>query len=306
LVIAGTLCVATAAQGQKRQNADSSRLPAISPQAQLALDELAPRFASEVSQIQGWFRDRPVLYYNFGDVPQPVPVGHVYWPIHGFDAAGNPVAMRGQRPIFSTIPGLPDYSGVWRLIYVVAADRAKSNELRDVAAIHAVERRNRVVLRDANQTLNLPIVARGSRLANDSTPAALGWYAGRDVQYFDFGVVGATPVAMWRFSRAVDNTGEPVILADQNSIVDSVPATTLFPDLWSISIVRVDSAYTANAIKNATALRQSGFMIDPPKVVRNLPITVIDGKPAERAPSPLRLFADQRSPLPPSPTRPPQ
>src|SRR5215213_7197573 len=115
LIIALPLCVAAMASAQSPQGSASRSLPAISPQAQLALDDLAPRFAAEIPQIQGWFRDRPVLYFNFGEVQQPVSIGHVYWPVHGFDANGNPVAIRGQRPIFSTLPGLPDYSGIWRL-----------------------------------------------------------------------------------------------------------------------------------------------------------------------------------------------
>ena len=278
--------------------------PLLSPEAQLALDELSQRFAGEIELIQGWFRDRPVLYYNFGYVREPVTPGRVLWPIHGFDARGNPVAMRGQRPIFSSIPGVGDYSGVWRLAYVVTADHVQPNQLRDVASVEAILRSNRAVLKETNLLVNLPIVSRGSRLARDSTPGMLGWYQGRDVQFFDFGMVSLTPAAMWRFARGLDSLGQPNLLVEQNSIVDSIPVSSTYPDLWEMHVVRADSAYTPNSIKSVGALQRANLVIDPPNGVRNLPIVMIDGTRVERVPSPLRTFADLRSPFPPAPTPP--
>src|SRR5262245_60236914 len=81
-----------------RQQAFTPSLPPLSPETQLALDGLTQQYAMQVEQIPGWLRDHPVLYYNFGEVPQPVTPGRVLWPVHGFDAHGNPVAIRGQRP----------------------------------------------------------------------------------------------------------------------------------------------------------------------------------------------------------------
>lgn len=275
----------------------------LSPEVQAAYDLLGPDDASRFEQVSGWFRDRPVRYYNFGDVRQPVTPGRVFWPIYGFDASGNPVAIRGQRPIFSTIPGVNGYSGIWRLIYVVTADHVQPNQLRDPAAIDALVRRHRALLRDADTFVNLPIVPRGSVLANDSTPPMFGWYEGRDVQFFDFGSVQLSPVDMWRFARGADASGAPNIVADQNSVVDSIPVAGTYPDLWQIHFVQVDSAYMANTLKSAAAVRSSGFMVDPVSSVRNLPITMLDGARVPREPSPVTRFADLRSPFPPAPTR---
>lgn len=279
-------------------------LPPLSPQAQLALDELSSRYATDLELIQGWFRDRTVLYYNFGSVPLGTTAGRVLWPIHGFDARGNPVAIRGQRPIFSTIPGLAGYSGVFRLAYVVTADHVQPNQLRDIASVEALVRRNRASMRETDIAFNLPIVPRGTRLARDTSQGMLGWYQGRDVQFFDFGAVSLVPAPMWRFTRGQDASGEPAILTEQNSIVDSVPVAPTYPDLWEIRLVRVDSAYVPNSLKSAAALRSAGLVIDPPSLVRNLPITIMDGARIERLPSPVRAFADLRSPFPPALTRP--
>lgn len=301
-LITGLIAIATPADGQRQTPA-----PSLSPQAQLALDELSQRYATELELIQGWFRDRPVLYYSFGSVPIGTTAGRVLWPIHGFDARGNPVAIRGQRPIFSTIPGMEGYSGVFRLAYVVTADHVQPNQLKDIASVEALVRRRRATIKETDIAFNLPIVARGSRLASDSTPGMLGWYEGHDIQFFDFGPVSLEPAPMWRFARGLDAAGEPALLEGQNSIVDSVPVAPTYPDLWEIRIVRVDSTFVPNSLKSAAALRgATGVVIDAPSSVRNLPITMIDGARVERVTSPLRAFADLRSPFPPAVTLPPQ
>lgn len=280
----------------------SAQQPTLTPEAAAAFEELAPRFAAESGLIQGWFRDRVVLYYDFGTVPQGVAPARVYWPIHGFDARRNPVAIRGQRPIFTTIPGLPDYSGVYRLVYVVTADKVQPNELKDQASIEAAVRARKALISETDLTLNLPIVPRGTTLMRDTTQGMLGWYFGRDVQYFDFGAAKLAPVPMWRFARGKDAAGEPNILAEQNSIVDSIPVTPAYPDVWAIAFVEADSAYAPNSLKSAEAVRSSRLQVGQPVSFRNLPITVIDGSPVKREGSPLRAFADMRSPFPPKPT----
>jgi len=287
-----------------RQQSFTPSLPPLSPETQLALDGLTPQYAAQVEQVGGWFRDHAVTYYNFGEVPQPVPAGRVLWPVHGFDAHGNPVAIRGQRPIFSTIPGLNGYSGVWRLVYVVTADHVQPNELRDVADVDAQVARRRASLTDANLFVNLPVVARGSTLANDSTPPMEGWFEGRDVSFFDFGPVTLAPVDMWRFARGVDASGAPNVVAAQYSVVDSIPVAGTYPDLWQIHYVQVDSAYAPNTVKSAAAVQSARLAVEPAKSVRNLPITGLDGVRVNRARSPISAFADNRSPFPPAPTRP--
>jgi hypothetical protein len=297
-------CCVPLTVGAQRQQSEPPRLPPLPADAEAALDELSPRYAGETELVQGWFRDRTVLYYNFGAIPQPVTVGRVLWPVHGFDVRGNPVAIRNQRPIFSSIPGLPGYSGVWRLAYVVVADKSQPNELRTVEGIEDAVRRRRASVRETDITVNLPIVPKGQRLARDSTPAMIGWYQGRDVQFFDFGVVTATPAAMWRFARGRDASGEPVFLAGQNSLLDSIPVAPAYPDLWSIRIVNVDSAYAPNTLRSAASLRSSRYMVDSATIALNLPVVIVDGARIARTPSPLTTFADVRTPFPPAFTKP--
>ena len=289
-----------AAQRQQGETA----LPALPPEAEAALDELSSRFAGETELVQGWFRDRAVLYYNFGVIPAPVATPRVLWPIHGFDAQGNPVAMRNQRPIFTTIPGLPGYSGVWRLAYVIVADKAQPNELRTPDAIETAIRRRRATVKETDLVLNLPVVPRGQRLARDSAAPMPGWYAGREIAFFDFGVVTERPASMWRFITGREPGGEPIFHREQNSLLDSIPVAPAYPDLWDVRLVRVDSTYAANSITSAAALRSATYPVDSASVIRNLPVVIVDGARLPRVPSPLTSFADIRSPFPPAFTRP--
>ena len=281
--------------------------PALSDEAAAAYEELSPRFAQESGLIQGWYRDRTVMYYDFGALKPGAQPAQVYWPIHGLDARGNPVSMRGQRPIFSTIPGLSDYSSVYRLTYVIVADNVQPNYIRDISTIDALVAQKKASLRETTLLLNLPVVPRGARLARDSTTGLVGWFKARDVQFFDFGAVTMTPVGMWRFAGRRDSDGAFVPLEGQNSIVDSIPVSGTFPDLWEIRWVLVDSTFAPNSVKSLTAMRANPLLIpDTARFIRNLPITIIDGAPIARSPSPLRAFADLRSPFPPAFTRPQQ
>lgn len=280
------------------------RMPDISAEASAALDGLSARYAQEASLTQGWFRDRTVLYYDFGPVPMGAAPARLLWPIHGFDTRGNPVAIRGQRPIFTTVAGLGDYSGLWRITYVVTADKVQPNTIRDTAGVTAAVRARRAYVRETDVVVNLPIVARGTTLARDTTTGMLGWFEGRDVQFFDFGQASAAPLPMWRFARGRDASGAPNLLSDQNAIVDSIPVSPAYSDVWAISIVEVDSTYVANSLKSASAVQGANLRVASADVQRNLPIVSIDGTPIVRVPSPIRMFSDLRSPFPPKPTPP--
>jgi len=298
-----TLVVATMQlNAQKPAPAVEPTLSTLSAEATTALDELSSRFAGDIALHQGWFRDRAILYYDFGKVAQAA--GRVLWPIHGFDARGYPVAIRGQRPIFSTLPGLEGYSGLWQLYYVIVADKAHPNQLRDIGSADAMVKGRKAAIKDAGFTVNLALVPKGSRLERDSTPPLMGWYEGREVQFFDFGRSGLSPVPLIAFVRGVDSTGAPEFLRDQINIVDTLPVAPPYADMWHIRFAKPDSAYVPNTLKSAAAVAASTIPVDPPYAVRNCPVAIVDGARVQRVPSPITQFSDLRSLVPPAPTRP--
>jgi hypothetical protein len=286
----------------QRQQAAPPAPRSLSAEAQAALDMLGPQSAADIELHQAWYRDRQIMYYGFGVSSQPAAVGRVLWPIHGFDMEGNPVAIRGQRPIFSTIPGLANYSGLWRLTYIVTADRVQPNVVRDIESAEALVRRRRASFHETNTVYNLPITPRGAKLPRDSTPAMVGWYEGHEIQFFDFGQSSATLAPMLAFVRGHSGNGEPEFLKDQMPVIDSLAGAAPYSDLWELRYVHVDSDYSANSLKTFSAVASSGFLIEPTKTIRNAPVSFVDGTRVARSPSPLTTFADMRSPFPPSPT----
>ena len=287
---------------QRQQSASAAAPRTLSAEAQAALDMLGPQSAADIELHEAWYRDRPIMYYGFGAIAQPAAVGRVLWPIHGFDMQGNPVAIRGQRPIFSTIPGLPNYSGLWQLTYVVTADRVQPNTLRDLASAEALVRRRGASLHETNTVYNLPITPRGAKIPRDSTPAMTGWFEGHEVQFFDFGQASAATVPMLAFVRGGEPGRDPDFVKDAMPVVDSLPVAGPYPDLWELRYVHVDNAYSANSLKTLAAVTSSGFLIEPTKTIRNAPVVFVDGTRVVRTPSPVTAFADMRSPFPPTPT----
>ncbi len=298
------LLLASSLGAQRQQAVSAYTPPPISANGQAALDKLAPQFAGEIPLQSGWFRDRQVMYYAMGVTAQPLAVGRVLWPIHGFDMRGNPVAMRGQHPIFTSLPRLEGYSGIWLLTYVITADHVQPNQLRDTAAVAAQVRRGRASYSETNLTFNLPVVPSGARLAGDSATAMTGWYEGREVSFFDFGPISPTPAPMFGFVRG-EGAGEMDYIPEQFSVVDTLPGAPPYVDLWELRVVRADSGYVANSIKSSAALSSGNLRVQPTPAIRNGPVAVVDGARVARAPSPLTTFADLRSPFPPAPTRTP-
>lgn len=294
--------VAAAMRGEAQRTVAEPPLSPLSPEAMTALDDLSSRFAGDIALHQGWFRDRAIMYYDFGRVAETA--GRVLWPIHGFDARGYPVAIRGQRPIFSTLPGLQGYSGLWQLDYIIVADKVQPNQLRDLAGTDALVKNKRAAIRDAGFTVNLAIVPKGSRLERDSTPSLMGWYEGREVQFFDFGRSGLTPVPLIAFIKGLDSTGAPDFLREQVNIVDTLPVTPPYADMWHIRFAKPDSTYVPNTLKGAAAVAATTIPVDPPNSVRNCPVAIVDGARVQRVPSPISMFADLRSLVPPAPTKP--
>ncbi len=77
--------------------------------------------------------------------------------------------------MFSTLPELDGYTSLWTLHYVIVADHALPNTLRTIAQITRLVQQKRASVKDANVTLNLPIVAHGSYLeGRQDVPQQLG------------------------------------------------------------------------------------------------------------------------------------
>lgn len=250
-----------------------------------ALADLEARFATEFPLRNGWYRDHAVRYYDFGpveggDATVTIPVG-----------TNGTTLLEGGRPIFSTLPGLPGYSGVWRVQLLELAPGVDAATIRDARAATVAVLRGDARFRFPRVYVNLPIVPAGSLLADDPAGRALesGWYGRVEVRYFDFGVTDPLAAPIYAFVRA-GSSGEREFVRDQDNVVDVAPGDSAYRDLWDVHLVWVREGFVPQAWRSVKALlpgaQVGGYRIQRAGESRNCPIVLLDGSAAPRLPGP--------------------
>lgn len=245
-----------------------------------ALADLGPQFAQAFAPAAGWYRGRTIHYYDFG--PQAVTISPMFLVVTGFGPDGRPELVPGQRPIFSSIPGIAGYSAIWQVHYVVVGPWYRANQLRDgrTAIQWALAGRARLVI--PGFLVNCPVVPSGSSLADDPDRRAIetGWYKGQEVAFFDFGRSSAEPAPIHVFVTGFDGE-EPRFVRAQGNIIDVVPeGDARYRDLWEVVFTVVPESYEPQTVRDlATATR---FPQRRPGMVRNCPVILVDGVRAPR------------------------
>jgi len=121
--------------------------------------------------------------------------------------------------------------------------------------------------------------------AGPTSPAAAqemklvaGWYRGREVKYYDFGMnsphsggsVATAPIYVLITGMNADGT--PAFVAGQHNVVDAVPGDAGYSDLWQVMLVTVTGDYVADSIKSKADVDASGFAITSTDMFVNCPI----------------------------------
>ncbi|HWO87615.1 MAG TPA: hypothetical protein VNL98_00535 [Gemmatimonadales bacterium] len=252
-----------------------------------ALADLAPQFAQTFSLTRGWYRGRTIHYYDFG--PQAVTISPMFLVVRGFNPDGTPRLVEGQRPIFSSIPGVRGYSAVWQVHFILVGNDYVANTLRDGRSAVALALRGAARMVVPGVFVNCPIVPANSTLQDDPErrPLLTGWYKGAEVPFFDFGRAVMAPAPIYAFATGFD--GEtPLFLRAQANVVDVVPSGGAeYRDLWDVHFVIVPSDYAAETIRSQDELereRAAGRLrIQRAGMVRNCPVVMIDSAAARRA-----------------------
>ena len=262
---------------------------ALSAAEQGALAELGPQFARELALRHGWVRGQPITYYDIGVVDRAT--GTVTIPVSASDTAGAPRLSPGARPIFSTLPGVGPYSGVWLVQYLLLPDGARAGAIRDARVATAMVLRGEARFLVRRVHVNLPILPAGSFLAEDSTGRALqnGWYRGVAVRYMDFGVTDVASAPIYAAVKSLGADG-PAFVREQHNIVDVVPGdTNAYTDFWDVEFVIVDDRFLPQAWRSRKDLlagaQVGGYRIVPGEL-RNCPVVTVDGHIAARTPVP--------------------
>ena len=223
---------------------------------------------STIPRVDGWFRNASVSYLDFG------PQANVALPILVFFQASSPSSpVAGQRNIIDTIPGQPGYNDFWRVFKVLAPSGYVADTIRSltvaVASGYAIQMTDTVV--------NCPVVNPNATVGGSPATLVSGWYRDHDVSYVDEGT--RSPVDGWVVVDApiyafFHADGTPV--AGQRNVIDALPGSPGYSDLWHVIKVVVDMSYVANGLKDARSIlaaRDAGQLtIDPTTIFVNCPV----------------------------------
>lgn len=251
-----------------------------------ALDDLAPTYAQRFELHRGWYRGKPIRYFDIG--PEPVTVSPVFLFVTGFDAQHRPQLVPGQLPVFSSLPGLEGYSGIFQVQYVVVRPGYVAGSMNDARAIVGAALRGAVRLLIPGVFVNYPIVPGGSALVGDPAhrPLMPGLFKGSRVEYFDFGLTPVAPAPIYAFITGVVND-EPQFFRAQANVVDAAPDSGAeYRDMWDVHFVTIPPGYVADTIRDLATLTAEAnaghLMIRRIGQTRNCPVVIVDGRPAAR------------------------
>jgi adenosylcobinamide amidohydrolase len=225
--------------------------------------------------VSGWYRDRAVEYYDFGDNTKlgqgsNVQTAPIYVFIHGMNADGTPDMVEGQHNIVDAVPGEPGYSDLWQVTFVTVADDYVADSIKSASEITAAS----LEMTPTQMFVNCPIVPAGTTLETGKE-VVQGWNDGEAVFYPDFGANINVAIPIYVFVTGFDAASMPQMVQGQQNIIDSVPWDAGYSAFWRVNFVTVPAGYEPNSIRSAADAEASGYPIEESDVVVNCPVTTV-------------------------------
>ncbi len=114
-----------------------------------------------------------------------------------------------------------------------------------------------------------------------------GWYRGREVKYYDFGMntklagassaaIGAAP--LYAFITGTNADGTPKLVDGQHNIVTLKPGDAGYSDLWQVNMVTVPAGYKADSVKSKADIDKAGYAVTATEMFVNCPIVAAGAK----------------------------
>ncbi len=114
-----------------------------------------------------------------------------------------------------------------------------------------------------------------------------GWYRGKEVKYYDFGMntklasassaaVGSAP--LYAFITGKNADGTPKLVAGQHNIVTVKPGDAGYSDLWQVNMVTVPESYKADTVKSKADIDKGGYAVTATEMLVNCPIVPAGAK----------------------------
>ena len=239
---------------------DSSMLPDA---------DLGP--AKDFALVSGWYRDEPVVYYDFGTQSPvdgvAVQTAPIWAFITGKDGDGAPIFVEGQHNIIDAVPGEDGYSDLWQVNLVTVPEDYEANSIHSAADLQAMS----YPTEQPGLLVNCPVVPAGSTL-EQGEELVVGWYRDQHVYYPDFGENPPVAIPIWAFITGMDDDGNPIFVEGQHNIIDSLPGDAGYSAFWAVNLVVVGEDYEPNSITSAAGVADSGFEVLQPGLVVNCPV----------------------------------
>jgi hypothetical protein len=235
--------------------------------------------------VTGWYRDREVKYFDFGDntklaAGNTIAAAPIYVFVHGLNADGSPDLVEGQHNIVDVLPGEPGYSDLWQVMMVTVPDGFVPDSIKSKAELDAAN----LPVTATEMFVNCPIVPAGTTF-EDGRELVQGWAKGEEVFYPDFGPNNRSAIPIWVFITGMDAAGNPQFVEGQNNIIDAVPGDAGYSAFWRVNLVTVSAGYEPNSIRSAAGVDASGFPVTQIDMVVNCPVTSVAETAAPLAPA---------------------
>jgi hypothetical protein len=210
---------------------------AIRPSAQTR--QLAQKAAKQ-PVVQGFYRGKPVSYYNFG--PIKLRRGNKVAPIWTFT---NGAA--GQHNIIDTVPGRKSYTPLWQVINVTWAAGKTPRVLRSADDVKKAEAAGEVTLARTSTVVNCPVLGFGQKRVP-------GFSGGHLIHYYDLGPVKVAPGNAVLPLYTVTNG----VARQHNLSRDTIAVgQTAYPPLWGIVKVTWRSGARKRLLTSSAAIRKA-------------------------------------------------
>lgn len=173
---------------------------------------------TEQATTTGFFRGKTVKYLDFG--PIKLAPGNKVAPIWAFTNG-----TRAQRNIIDTVPGMDDYTPLWKVTMLTWKSGVAPRTLKSAAAVRAALRAGQLTAKKTKIVVNCPVLGFGQKLTQ-------GFAKGDPVEYLDLGPVKLAPgnkvAPIWAVTNGT---------AEQRNIIDTLPGDEDYTPLWAVVMV---------------------------------------------------------------------
>lgn len=206
---------------------------------------------------KGFFRGQTVEYLDFG--PIALARGNKVAPLWAFTNG-----TRAQRNIIDTVPGMDDYTPLWKVTMLTWKDSATPRTLKSAAAVRVALRAGQLTAKRTSIVVNCPVLGFGQQPAQ-------GFAKGQPVEYLDLGPLKLAPgnevAPLWAVTNGT---------AEQRNIIDVLPGDPGYTPLWAVVMVTWKDGVTPRTLRSKSdvdaAMAAGDVTLERTDIVVNCPV----------------------------------